>query len=538
MSSLYFKGKSAVWNHHLSVPYHTLDKDNKKSSKGNDESENLIIEGDNLLALKSLLPKYQGKIKCIYIDPPYNTGKEDWVYNDNVNSPLIKDWLGKEVGIDDLTRHEKWLCMMTPRLKLLRDLLANDGVIFISIDDNELFHLKCLMDEIFDENNFVANFIRQSIKGGTGPTNEIRKTHDYVLVFAKNKSDCDLSGLEVDAEALDCTDDKGLYRKGRELNKWGAGSRKEDSPSMWFPIKGPTGQDVYPIRNDGSKGRWRWGKAKLYKAVKEGEVIFESRGNGTFIVYEKIRDTNPRRKSFSTLELTNAGGTEALKKLFNDKSPFDYPKPPELIKFLISLCANEDGDIILDSFAGSGTTAQSVLEMEDGIQRNFILVQIPEKLKVGSTAYKMGFRWVHDIVEERIKRVIKNNKIKVGFTYSKLGPSIDTDSILSGKLPAYEEFAKYVFYLATGKNHPDKKKIKEKDYLVGKSANESIYLLYKKDVEALKNLSITLDWAEKVHRKDSGKKIVYAPACFLDEEYLEKFNIQFVSIPYNLFEKR
>src|ERR1035437_6052163 len=140
MSSLYFKGKSAVWNYHLSVPYHTLEKDSKASLKGENDDENLIIESDNLLALKALLPKYQGKIKCIYIDPPYNTGNENWVYNDNVNSPLIKDWLGKVVGKDDLTRHDKWLCMMTPRLNLLKELLSDDGAIFVSIDDNEVSH--------------------------------------------------------------------------------------------------------------------------------------------------------------------------------------------------------------------------------------------------------------------------------------------------------------------------------------------------------------------------------------------------------------
>ena len=158
MPSIQFKGKSVVWNHHLSVPYHTLEKDTKKSLKGKNDSENLIIEGDNLLALKALLPQYQGKVKCIYIDPPYNTGNEGWVYSDNVSSPTIKDWVGQTVGKegDDLTRHDKWLCMMTPRLKLLRELLTDDGVIFISIDDNEVHNLRLLMDEVFSSKNFIA----------------------------------------------------------------------------------------------------------------------------------------------------------------------------------------------------------------------------------------------------------------------------------------------------------------------------------------------------------------------------------------------
>src|SRR3989338_9804939 len=193
MATLQFKGKSAVWNHHLSVPYHTLEKDAKKSLKGTDAEENLIIEGDNLLALKSLLPKYQGRIKCIYIDPPYNTGNEGWVYSDNVNSPTIQEWIGKVVGKqgEDLTRHDKWLCMMTPRLKLLRELLANDGIIFLSIDDNEIDHLKTLMNEVFDEENFVGTLIWQRAKGG-GNAKELVRGHDYILVY-KKKVEADIT---------------------------------------------------------------------------------------------------------------------------------------------------------------------------------------------------------------------------------------------------------------------------------------------------------------------------------------------------------
>jgi adenine-specific DNA-methyltransferase len=156
MPTLQFKGKNIIWNHHFSVPYHALEEVEKLHYHPADGEGNLIIEGDNLLALKALLPQYTGKIKCIYIDPPYNTGNENWVYNDNVNNPMIREWLGKEVGKDDLTRHDKWLCMMVPRLKLMRDLLTRDGVVFISIDDNEQHNIRQLMDEIFGEENFVA----------------------------------------------------------------------------------------------------------------------------------------------------------------------------------------------------------------------------------------------------------------------------------------------------------------------------------------------------------------------------------------------
>jgi adenine-specific DNA-methyltransferase len=185
MPTLQFKGKNVIWNHHLSVPYHTLDVDPKlgfHAKKGND---NLIIEGDNLLAFKALLPQYAGKVKCIYIDPPYNTGNEGWVYNDKVNSPLIKEWLGKEVGKDDLTRHDKWLCMMVPRLKLLRELMADDGVIFISIDDNEQHALRQIMDEIFGEDNFIANVIWQKKFSPQNDAKYFSDNHDFILCYAK-----------------------------------------------------------------------------------------------------------------------------------------------------------------------------------------------------------------------------------------------------------------------------------------------------------------------------------------------------------------
>src|SRR3989304_1037435 len=301
MPSINFKGKNAVWNHHLSVPYQILEKDKKLSVKGKNEDENLIIEADNLLALKSLLPKYQGGIRFMYIDPPYNTGNEGWIYNDKVNSPLIKEWLGKAVGSDDLTRHDKWLCMMTPRLKLLYELLDEKGIIFISIDDNEVHFLKELMAEIF--------------------------------------------------------------------------------------------------------------------SIKEEDV-------------------------------------------------FETPKPTKLIKEIIRATAPKDA-IILDSFAGTGTTAHAVLDLnkEDGKSgnRKFILVQLPEKIEKDMPAYKAGFRFVHEIMRERVSKAIKMNKYEAGYSYMKLGSKIDADSILSGDLPSYKDFAKYVFYLATGKIMENEKSINEKD---------------------------------------------------------------------------
>ncbi|MDQ1267288.1 MAG: adenine-specific DNA-methyltransferase, partial [Bacteroidota bacterium] len=184
MPTLQFKGKNIIWNHHLSVPYHTLEEIEELNYQPEKSDGNLIVEGDNLLALKALLPQYAGKIKCIYIDPPYNTGNENWIYNDNSNNPMLKEWLGREVGKDDMTRHDKWLCMMAPRLKLLRDLLSDDGVIFISIDDNECSNLKLVMDEIFGEENFITFIVCQLNPRGRTLDKYLAKTHEYLLLYA------------------------------------------------------------------------------------------------------------------------------------------------------------------------------------------------------------------------------------------------------------------------------------------------------------------------------------------------------------------
>lgn len=235
---------------------------------------------------------------------------------------------------------------------------------------------------------------------------------------------------------------------------------------------------------------------------------------------------------------TRTGKTE-LKHIFGKIGVFEHPKPSKLIKHLLSI-STEKEDIILDSFAGSGTTGHAVigLNKKDRNNRKFILIQLPEKIEKDKPAYKAGFKYVHEITRERVKRVIDTDKLGIGFSYMKLGPQIDADSILAGALPTYREFAKYVYYLATGKTMDIEKSINEKDYFVGRINGETVYLIYEKNKEKLKNLAITLDWAEKNNKKDKGRKIVYAPACFLDEEYLEKFDISFVSIPYNLFEKK
>jgi len=381
-----------------------------------DTTENLIIEGDNLEVLKLLQKSYLGRVKMIYIDPPYNTGN-DFIYPDNFSESLETylrytgqvDAEGRKFSTNtesDGRFHSKWLNMMYPRLFLARNLLRDDGVIFISIDDREISNLRLLLNEIFGEENFLGQLVWHSKKGGGGDVKTVVAEHEYIVAYAKMNPEGSVGKQLVEAQPLNLSDDKGPYRKGRELNKWGAGSARADRPTMYFPIPGPNNEDVYPIRNDGSEGRWRLGKPAMMKIVAAGNALFEKRDDGTFIAYEKIRSAEPRQKSYRTL-LTSAGtaaeGTAVLKDLFGGKSPFDFPKPPNLIRKLIEIAGVEDDDLVLDFFAGSGTTGHAILDTnrDEGGNRRFILIQLPETLKEGD------FKSVAEITKERVRRAIK-----------------------------------------------------------------------------------------------------------------------------------
>ena len=326
MPTLEWIGKSKVINHHQDVPFRVLERkysfdENGQHDKDNG-SENMIIRGDNLEALKALLPRYEGRVKCIYIDPPYNTGNEGWVYNDNVNDPKIKKWLGEVVGKEgeDLTRHDKWLCMMYPRLKILHKLLANDGMIAVSINDNELFNLGAIMNEIFGSFNRLACAPFRSEPSGGKDKTVLRTGHEYILFYTKG----DVSNLckeEKSTGELNLKDKKGAYRKGRELRKWGATSDRADRPNLWFGIKTPSGEIAYPYKNDGSEGYWRWSRDNAgmidilkdpesahweYSPYDEGVTV-----NGEthrWVPYEKIRDS---KKSFGWNSWLDGYGTNA-----------------------------------------------------------------------------------------------------------------------------------------------------------------------------------------------------------------------------------
>lgn len=575
MPTIQFKGKAIIWNHHLSVPYHTLDQVDDLGYKPELSNGNMIVEGDNLLALKALLPQFGGKIRAVVIDPPYNTGNQAWIYNDNVNSPLLQEWLGKEVEKDDLTRHDKWACMMSPRLKLLRELLSDNGVIFISIDDIEVNLLRNLMDEIFGAENFVA--LLPTIMNLKGNQDEFAfaGTHEYTLVFAKNKQSSTFYKFDVDDEGLDDweEDENGYFKKGANLKSSGVNGPREKRPNLFFPILiSPDGSisivqddeysqlynresksfdDEYldelrqhyeglgftfllPV-SDGQYMSWRWERAKI---LSEPYNIILIKSDDGYTVYKKQRPslgdlpTKKPKTIFYKPEYSSGNGTNELRFLLGEKA-FPNPKPLQLIKDLIVLCSRE-GDWVLDSFAGSGTTAHAILSLDFEGQgnRRFILVQMSE-----TTMDAPDKNVCKDITRERVVQAIEKFKYKSGFQYFRVGSPIDDESILSGNLPNSKDFLRYIYYLCLGHaGNQESKELSNGLYFAGSEAGLNVYVLYDQDYDKLGRMALNLDVAQLVSEHGGAKrKIVYAPACFLDDDYLQSHQIEFVNIPYGLF---
>ena len=391
MPTLNWIGKEAVINHHDEVPIHTLTHDPDRSVGAENEplgTGNLLIEGDNLIALKALLPYYAGKVKCIYIDPPYNTGNENWIYNDNVNNPTIQKWLGKTVGAlaADLSRHDKWLCMMYPRLCLLHQLLREDGVIFISIDDNEVHHLRMLMDEIFGEKNFFAILTRRAMHTVRNSSKDFNHNADYTLVYAKEKS---WFGEDKSRYIRYITDKSTKYphddNDGRGKYKLDPLSARNyytpytftfENGVVWSP---PSGR--YPS----------YSQDTLRSMEREGRIDFSGNEPRAKRYLSEVQEGQPP-DVFLSPEIVgfNKEGTSELRDIFGEGGVFPQPKPIKFIKFLLELLRSKDA-IILDSFAGSGTTAHAVMEQncEDGGSRRFILVEVEPKIAREITAVRL-----------------------------------------------------------------------------------------------------------------------------------------------------
>lgn len=407
------------------------------------ESENLFIEGDNLEALKLLQKAYFEQVKMIYIDPPYNTGG-DFVYRDDFSAPLSnylkqtgqKDGNGASLTTNRETSgryHSDWLSMMYPRLKLAWNLLRDDGVIFVSIDDNELYHLRMILNEIFGEENFVGTLIWRKKEGGGQTDTYFATEHEYIVVYAKSNLFKWVDEVIPANEAnFNKEDEQGKF-VAVKLAKWGNASRREDRPRMYFPIKSPDDKNLYPKAPDGSDGRWRVGKTRMESIIKNN-LVFWDKKNGEWIPYEKVYYEEGGTKKVKERSIlyeiaTTADGANELTEIFGVKDIFENPKPTRLIEFFVEHATEKDS-IILDFFAGSGTTAQAILQLnnEEDKNRRFVLVQLPEPVPEKSAARRLGLNTISEITKERIRRVIKGygenpEPINSGFKVFKLSES-------------------------------------------------------------------------------------------------------------------
>ena len=558
MPTLDFQGKQYIYAHHLTVPYRPLEPDESLScnSSGSDE-DNLIIHGDNLEALKALLPRYANRVNCIYIDPPYNTGNEAWVYDDNVKSPLMQRWLSKNgpVENDDLERHDKWLCMMWPRLNLLKNLIAEDGVIFISIDDNEQHHLRMMMDEIFGAANFIACLPTVMNLKGNNDEFGFAGTHEYTLCWAKNREEVKIGEFALEDEELESwlIDDYGFYKKGANLKATGVNAPRAMRPNLYYPIcvnernELTRAEDsncddcdkILPITN-GEEMSWRWSREKVYA---ESYNIIVERVDTGISLFKKQRPslgdlpTKKPKSLFYKPEYSSGNGTAVLKQIFERKA-FNNPKPLQLLEDLISLTTNEDA-IILDSFSGSGTTAHAVLALnkKDGGNRKFILVECE--------------RYALDLTAERVRRVIegvpeaRNLELRAGlngsFTYCTLGEPIEAERILTGEsLPAYEKLAAYLLHTASGKECFESELQRKNDAgLFYSGATTDYYLLYEPDLEFLRSNEAMFNEELAVQIREAAVKMgksatVFAAGKFMSQKDLTEFDITFCQLPYCL----
>ena len=550
MPTLEWIGKSKVINHHQKVPFRVLERkysfdENGQHSEDNG-SENMIIRGDNLEALKALLPRYEGRVKCIYIDPPYNTGNEGWVYNDNVNDPKIKKWLGAVVGKEgeDLTRHDKWLCMMYPRLKLLQKLLADDGVIFVSLDFHEQPVMRLIMDEIFGASNYVSEIACVNKPSGRSDDKYIATAHESIIVYRKSPL-LTLGGFEPEekiTKRYNKRDTDGRLYREEDLRKRGTHDERTDRPNLFYPFffNQETGELVVgnndeetpdgfiriePMKSKDVQGTWRWGQDTAiaqktyihprYMPNKQQWSLFEweyldERGAAKPTTLWDFKDVNSER------------GTEVfIKYLGFKKEDFPNPKPVGTIQRILQIATAGD-DIILDSFAGSGTTAHAVLNMNkaDGGHRKFILVEMMD--------------YADRITAERVKRVIrghgegKNAVEGTGgnFSFYDLGEPLLVGDCLNEAV-APEKIREYIWFMET--KQPYAPPSGGNPYYLGKHNNMGYYFYYEPQRVTV------LDYAflSTIMEKADGT-VIYADRCSISEDKLAKMGVTFKKIPRDI----
>jgi site-specific DNA-methyltransferase (adenine-specific)/adenine-specific DNA-methyltransferase len=532
MPTLNWIGKEAVVNHHHQVPFHLL-KDVPDLACGEPGDGNLIVQGDNLVALKALLPYYAGQVKCIYIDPPYNTGNEGWAYNDNVNSPLIREWLGKAVGkeAEDLSRHDKWLCMMYPRLLLLRQFLREDGIIFVSLDDTEASFCRVLMDEIFGAANCLAIVAWEKRYTRSNNAKMFYSMKDTVLVYRRSIAVNFLreARTEKSNSIYKNPDDdpRGSWTSASYVNP----ATKEQRPNLVYQIQNPfNGKEVnHPTH------AWKFEVDEHRRHVEENRLWWGKSGNAKY----------PRLKIFPKEEnaglvpvdiwnhedsgTTDEGGGE-LKAIFG-AAVFENPKPTKLLHRIFQL-ATGPNDLILDSFAGSGTTGHAVLSLnkQDGGNRHFILVEMEPKIS-------------REVTAERVRRVAEGYKNAKGeevnglggsFRYCELGePLFDESGKIRGTV-SFADLARHVYFTETGEPLPRERVTKSP--FIGECRGVGIYLLFNGilgDKRVQGGNVLTRSVLAKLPKFD-GQKVIYCAGCLLGKDRLQAERILVRQTPYEI----
>ena len=592
MTEMNFKGKEFVYNHHLAVPFRPLIPHEDKGIGPVAFDGNLVIHGDNLHALKALLPFYAGKVDCIFIDPPYNTGNEGWCYNDNVNAPMIKEWLDSNpVGIEDGLRHDKWCAMMWPRLRLLQELLAEDGSFWMTIDDNEFHRARTILDEIFGEECFVATVAWQA-RYSVSSDASISNSHNYVIVYSKApetwrhlRNQIPRNDKQAKQYSNPEKDPKGPWRS----IPWDAPEERDENLS--YPITTPKGSIKRP-----PKGRhWSGIEERWEEIVAQGLAYFGQDQDGAPAFKRYISDAGtvvpvtwwPHESSGQT--------DEASKELtaFNLDVPFKTPKPVRLLKKIIKIATRHDS-LVLDSFAGSATTAHAVLDAnkQDDGNRRFILVEMEgyadrltaervrraingydfegtqktELLRENITWTKLlnADRLTHQVEAlenlygheyDRIRKTVKDSELIVtgekaiteraeglggAFTYCTLGDPVELDKVLSGEtLPSYAGIGAALFHMATNRAF-DPATAREDDFYLGTTESQQVWLIYRPDLEWLKSpaAALTLTLAKTFAATDPDKRhLVFAPARYVSQKMLAEQNIpvEFVPLPFALY---
>ena len=525
MPTLHWIGKEKVINHHMDVSFKVLEHsygfDNGKQSDKETNCGNKIIHGDNLEALKSLLPEYEGRVKCIYIDPPYNTGNEGWVYNDNVTDPKMKKWLGQVVGkeSEDLSRHDKWLCMMYPRLKLLHKLLAENGAIFISIDDNEQANLKLILDEIFGGRNFIAQMVWQK-RTSPDARRKISAGHEYIFTYTKNVDFSDSIFNLLNLGELDKIKYKNPDNdlRGPWVSTDCTAQAGHGTKSQFYTLTTPSGR-VIELPDSLC---WRYTQQRINEEIEAGRIWFGKDGKGVprKKTYLSEREGRNLWTWWSNVEVGHTQeATKEITTIFGKTAAFDYPKPLRLLDRIIQIATTVDG-IILDSFAGSGTTAHAVLNLnkQDGGSRKFILIEMEA--------------YAENITAERVKRVIKGYGETEGlggsFDYYELGQPMFIEEGELNELVGIQKIRQYVFYAET-KTALIEIKHKDNNAFLDKHNQTAYYFNYEPEKVTTLNHEFLATMKTKAEQY-----VIYADNCLLTKEFMTRHHIIFKKIPRDI----